>query len=481
MKPEKILKIAFNMVKANKLRTWLTIIGIIIGIASVMAIITTGEYFQEQVTETLEGLGGDTITIIASTPFEVTEEGVVVEDTAESSGDNSDSASEGDSGETSGNTDTVSEDGLEETSGTDSEISTESNGESENQGSIPMDFESTPETELTKLDVFTLLSIPGIEYINVNVENEAEIIFGSSSTSVWITGVDPKVWPEITKKKLEQGRMLKSGDRGAIIISNELSNGTFEREIRLNQMVLLNGKSYRVIGILEKDSSLLGGFVGSFGSSAYMPYQEMYSLPYNEGEEPQMEREVYDSIEIKVDKNADYDATLKEIERKLRLSRRVTEDTQDFYVNSPKEAIESTRKLINGLTAFLAFIAGISLLVGSTGIANTMFTSVLEKTKEIGIMKAIGAKNKDIMLIFLCNAAMISLVGGIIGIILGTAAVQAVLLFISVKMNVPFEFALSLKGTVVATLVSIVVGLIAGLVPAKNASELKPVDALRYE
>lgn len=85
------------------------------------------------------------------------------------------------------------------------------------------------------------------------------------------------------------------------------------------------------------------------------------------------------------------------------------------------------------------------------------------------------------MLIFLCNSAMISLVGGIIGILLGTAAVQAVLLFLSIRMNAPFEFALSLKATFVATFVSILVGLIAGLVPAKNASELKPVDALRYE
>ena len=96
-------------------------------------------------------------------------------------------------------------------------------------------------------------------------------------------------------------------------------------------------------------------------------------------------------------------------------------------------------------------------------------------------MKAIGAKNQDIMLIFLCNSAMISLVGGIIGILIGTVAVQAVLFLISMKMNAPFEFALSLKATFISTLVSIVVGLIAGLVPAKNASELKPVDALRYE
>jgi len=480
MKLAKILKIAFNMVKANKLRSWLTIIGIIIGIASVMAIITTGEYFQEQVTETLEGLGADTITIVASTPYQIaTEE--VVEDTGSSSSsldssgeiktESSESIESSDSGEVSGSD-----------SGSDSGTSAES-AVSADGALISTDYEPMPQAQLTKMDVFTLLSIPGIEYINVNVEKDAEMKFGSESTSVWIKGVDPKVWPEITKKKLEQGRMLQAGDRAVIIVSKELSNGTFEREIKLNQMILLNGKSYRVVGILAKNSGLLAGFGGFFESGVYMPYQEMYTLPSSSGVdiEPELEKEIYDSIEIKLDKGADYDATMKEIERKLRLSRRVTADTQDFYVNSPKEAIESTRQLINGLTAFLAFIAGISLLVGSTGIANTMFTSVLEKTKEIGIMKAIGAKNRDIMLIFLCNAAMISLVGGIIGILLGTAAVQAILLFISIKMNAPFEFALSLKGTIVATLVSIIVGLIAGLVPAKNASELRPVDALRYE
>ncbi len=417
-----------------------------------MAIVTTGEYFQKQVTETLEGFGGDTITIVASTPFQISSEEDMgyEEDTEEDP--------EGSYGITSG---------TEE--------------DSENGTFDPMEFEPIKEAELTRMDVFVLRSIPNIEYINVNVEEGAELKSGGETTYVGVKGVDPGAWPEITKKKVGEGRMLAPGDRAVVVISNELAKETFDREIRLNQMILLNGRSYRVIGILAKDGGLLGGMGELFGSSVYMPYQEAYSLPYSDDDMPERERDVYDSIEIKLYTGADYDSTLQEIERKLRLSRKVTEDTQDFYVNSIKETIESTQKLINGLTAFLAFIAGISLLVGSTGIANTMFTSVLEKTKEIGIMKAIGAKNSDIMLIFLCNAAMISLVGGIIGILLGTAAVQVIMLLISIKMNVPFEFALSLKGTFVATLVSIVVGLIAGLVPAKNASELKPVDALRYE
>ncbi|AKB47511.1 ABC transporter, permease protein [Methanosarcina sp. Kolksee] len=471
MKPGKILKIAFSMVKANKLRSWLTIIGIIIGIASVMAIVTTGEYFEKEVTETLEGFGGDIITIVASTPFQVNDEESVVVDS-----ENTEGSSE------------VSEDSLETT------VETEENGESEEETQIntsdTVDFEQMTEPQLTNMDILTLRRIPAIEYINVNVENSAEMKIGAESTDVWVTGVDPAVWPKISKKDVEKGRMLETGDRNVVVLSNELAKKTFEREIRINEIVLLNGKSYRVVGILATGSGILGGLSGLFGSSIYMPYQDAYSLSSNEDlsetetddySTDDYSTDVYSTIEVKLKKDADYEVAIKDIERSLRLSRRVTEDTQDFYVNSQKEAIDSTRKMINGLTAFLAFIAGISLLVGSTGIANTMFTSVLEKTKEIGIMKAIGAKNQDIMLIFLCNSAMISLVGGIIGILLGTVAVQAVLFFISIKMNAPFEFALSFKATFISTLVSIVVGLIAGLVPAKNASELKPVDALRYE
>ncbi|MDY0129216.1 MAG: ABC transporter permease [Methanosarcina vacuolata] len=466
MKPGKILKIAFSMVKANKLRSWLTIIGIIIGIASVMAIVTTGEYFEKEVTETLEGFGGDIITIVASTPFQVNDEESVVVDS-----ENTEGSSE------------VSEDSLETT------VETEGNEESEEETQIntsdTVDFEQVTEPQLTNMDVLTLRRIPAIEYINVNVDTGAEMKIGGESTGVWIQGVDPAVWPKISKKDLEKGRMLETGDRNVVVLSNELAKKTFKREIRINEIVLLNGKSYRVVGILAAGSGLLGGLSGLFGSSIYMPYQDALSFSSNEDlsetEIDDYSTDVYSTIEVKLKKDADYEVAIKDIERSLRLSRRVTEDTQDFYVNSQKEAIDSTRKMINGLTAFLAFIAGISLLVGSTGIANTMFTSVLEKTKEIGIMKAIGAKNQDIMLIFLCNSAMISLVGGIIGILLGTVAVQAVLLFISIRMNAPFEFALSFKATFISTLVSIVVGLIAGLVPAKNASELKPVDALRYE
>ncbi|MGD9778095.1 MAG: ABC transporter permease, partial [Methanosarcina sp.] len=200
------------MVKANKLRSWLTIIGVIIGIASVMAIVTTGEYFQEQVTETLEGLGGDTITIVASVPFEIySEEDMEYEENSEEI--------PGESGATIAGT-----------------------GEGpENFTSEPMEIEPETEAALTRKDVFVLRSIPAVEYVNVNVQTGAQLKFGSESTYVWVNGVDPGVWSHITKKKIGEGRMLAPGDRAVGVISSELAKGTFEKEIRLNQMIPLNG------------------------------------------------------------------------------------------------------------------------------------------------------------------------------------------------------------------------------------------------
>ena len=434
MKLSKIFRISLNMVRANKLRSWLTIIGVVIGIASVMTVVTTGEYFQDQVTKTLEGFGGDIITIVAFRPEQVINS--------------------------------------EEMNGQVTEI--------EVKNEFINDPDLNKQGKLTKTDIQALEKIPEIEYININVKRDALLNTGSTETSVLISGIDPKVWEKITTKKIAQGRMLKSGDRNVVVISDWLANEVFDKPIRLNQMILLNDKSYRIVGILAKDDGLLGQMNGMFSDTVYMPYENVYDLQA-EDEIFAKQEGVYDSIEVKVYKGSDMAYVLDEMDKKLKLSRRVDENTKDFYISSQQEMMKSTNQLITGLTAFLAFIAGISLLVGSVGIANTMFTSVLEKTKEIGIMKAIGARNEDILLIFLCNAALIGLVGGVLGIILGTSVVQLVLLIISMKLSVPFGFTLSLKATMIATLVSIIVGLIAGFLPAKNASKLNPVDALRYE
>ena len=160
-------------------------------------------------------------------------------------------------------------------------------------------------------------------------------------------------------------------------------------------------------------------------------------------------------------------------------SRHVTQDDKDFTIISGKKMQQRRAEMINSMNTFLLAIAGVSLIVGSVGIANTMLTSVLEKTKEIGIMKAIGARNNDILLIFLFNATLIGLIGGIIGIFIG-----AILSYFlpSLMGNAPVtDITVSSNSIVIALCVSVTVGILAGIVPAYNASKLRPVDALRYE
>jgi putative ABC transport system permease protein len=197
--------------------------------------------------------------------------------------------------------------------------------------------------------------------------------------------------------------------------------------------------------------------------------------------------EKFDSISIKVSSTDLVNQVVNETDTKLMISRHVTSRTKDYSVTSAQAIQERIASVTSTFTLFLAAIAGVSLLVGAVGIANTLFTSVLEKTREIGIMKAIGAKNKDIMIIFLINSGLVGLAGGLLGILLG-AAISLILPNLlsglggiggpgrgGIKTLLPISL------LVEAILVSVLTGMIAGAIPAYRASKLKPVDALRYE
>jgi putative ABC transport system permease protein len=192
----------------------------------------------------------------------------------------------------------------------------------------------------------------------------------------------------------------------------------------------------------------------------------------------------YDSLVVKI-KNQDYlDDDIAKITQALWLERHVTNKTQDFSVSNPKEFQATRAAALSSMTTFLLAIAAVSLLVGAVGIANTMFTSVLEKTHEIGVMKAIGARNKDIMLIFLFNSAIIGLIGGLIGILCGAILSGFLPSLLGGALPVGrggLATIVSLNSLIWAVGISVGVGITAGIVPAYQASKLRPVDALRYE
>jgi len=161
--------------------------------------------------------------------------------------------------------------------------------------------------------------------------------------------------------------------------------------------------------------------------------------------------------------------------------RHVTNRTKDFSLSSSRQMSAARSEMMSSVNMFLLALAAVSLIVGAVGIANTMFTSVLEKTKDIGIMKAIGARNSDILLIFLLHAALIGLVGGVLGILLGGVMSGS---FSALAGDIRFLRGggfISPRSIIMAISVSVFIGILAGAIPAWKASRLKPVDALRYE
>ncbi|WP_459202141.1 ABC transporter permease [Methanococcus sp. CF] len=414
MKPLKLFNMASKMVKGSKLRSWITILGIVIGIASVIAIISAGDYLSTSVSDQLDSMVSDEITLTAS---------------AAAGGDDD-------------------------------------------------------EPELTDMDVLILNGISDIEYVDVRVSSKNEIRFAGGRETATITGVDPAVWSQMTDEELYAGRLLQSSDKNAVVISYYTATEAFDREIGINQMITIGNKQFKVVGILAEDETQGFGRMGGMSSNTvYMPYEAVYTLELDDDASysiDEKEEGVYDEIIFTLYEDVNQTTALENIQEKLMMSRHVNEDNIDFSIRTPTTP-EGPEEIISMLTTFLSAIAGISLIVGVTGISNTMFTTVLEKTREIGIMKAIGAKNKDILLLFVFNSAIIGLVGGILGLILGTIISQIIVWFIASSMDSSYEFVLSISSVVIAIGSSLTAGIIAGIIPAYNASKLKPVDALRSE
>jgi len=400
------------MIVHSKLRSWLTILGIIIGVSAVIAIVSIGEGLQQALNTQLDSLSGDILTLTAGYSKSTTMFG---------------------GGK---------------------------NFSSKTTGSIA----SATEVTLSRKDVQALKLIPDIALIDTNINGNVEVSYLGKSGTVSLTGVDQKVWFQITNSKLKEGRMLNSADQNVIVIGGGLAESYFDKPLGINQMITIEENVFRIVGILDDSATTI-----------YMPIQRAYQLFENK------ENGVYDSIVIKIRDENQLDEVIEKIENKLMIVRHVNEKTKDFSIFSNKQMQEARSEMMSSMNVFLIAIAAVSLIVGAIGIANTMFTSVIEKTKEIGIMKAIGARNKDIMLIFLLYAGLLGLVGGIIGTVFGIMLSGAIpSLMGNVNMLKGGTF-VSPNSIILALSVSVIVGILSGIVPAYQGSKLKPVDALRHD
>jgi len=306
-----------------------------------------------------------------------------------------------------------------------------------------------------------------INYCRLGHYRSVEAYYLGKSGSVSLTGVDQKVWAQITTSEIRDGRMLGSADQNVIVIGGRLADDYFENPLGINKMITIEGSSFRVVGILDDQST-----------SIYVPIQMAYQVLDDK------ENEVYDAITVKIKNEDELDYVIETIGQKLMMTRHVTEKDKDFTVTSSKQMEETRSEMLSSMTTFLTAIAAVALLVGAVGTANTMFTSVLEKTKEIGIMKALGARNRDILAIFLLNAFLIGLVGGIIGVILGYL-LSGILPALMGGGGITGRFAsagvVTIESVLLSLSVAVGIGMLSGAIPAYQASKLKPVDALRYE
>ncbi|MFA5061381.1 MAG: ABC transporter permease [Candidatus Pacearchaeota archaeon] len=422
MRLKKALNLSFNMLIHSKLRSYLTIIGIVIGIGAVVAILAVSQGAQKQLEEQLSSLGADILTISP---------------------------------------------GFSRAMGVGGGFRTMGGGPPGNEG---ITTTSSEQKNLTAKDVLVIKSISNVKSAMGTVSGREEVSYLGKSATISIQGIDTEVWKDFINTELDSGRYLTKGDSNSIVVGSRVANSIFEDGMQTNRQVTIGGKTFKIVGILKSG--------GTDDSTIFMPIEMAREVLEDVG------KDEFDSISVKIANVEITEDTIEEIEKKLMSSRGILQDKDmDFSVSNPAAMQETITSSISSISLFLAAIAAISLVVGAVGIANTMFTSVLEKTKEIGIMKAIGAQNKDILLIFLFNSGLLGLVGGIGGIILGILGAGYVGGMVGDSLG---RFSLSstyFSPTLIlgAFLISIGVGMIAGAIPAYRASKLKPVDALRYE
>ncbi len=379
----------------RKIRSWLTILGVVIGIAAIISLVSVGEGMEHAITKQFDKMGTNRITLAPK--------------------------------------------GLR---------------------GPPVGMEG-----LTDNDAEVAARVNGVDYVTAMLIKNEQVVFGSDKKQARIVGFPSK---NIQKRfsdmdtTFKEGGSFASSDKYSALVGKDIAKDFFDKDIVLRNSVSIGGKKFRIVGLFDE----IG--VPLFDGSIFIPLDTARDL----FDEPKM----ISSAWVYLKPGVNIDNVAKSMAKKLKRSR----DDENFEVYTPKQLMGQVGEILSIVRFILAGIAAISLLVGGIGIMNAMFTAVLERTREIGVMKAVGATNMNIVTLFLVESGMIGLLGGVLGVGFGYG-MSFLVEIIATQLGFPF---ISIEINWLLVIFSLgfafVVGVLSGTIPAFRAAKLKPVDALRY-
>ena len=318
-------------------------------------------------------------------------------------------------------------------------------------------------------DLVALEKIPGVKFVALEDVASMNIEFKGEKKSTLIHSVQWSWMRELLEEsegiRLAQGYWPQDPDANEVILGSKIASSLFKNQIKVGDEIIVKGKRMKIAGVLTPIGEQMSDNIIFIPQSIFQNLTGMKSVAM--------------SANVKILPGADINLIAKQV--KFELSKQ--DVVRDFSVLTPKKTERIAGNVLSIIELVLIFIALISLIVGAVGIMNTMYTSVLERTKQIGILKAIGATNDEVLSLFLLESGIIGLVGGVLGIIFGIIIAYLVGLYAtSAGIKGLFSFAsLDYFGLFVILFLTFVIGIISGLMPARRASKMEPADALRYE
>ncbi|MEJ2237716.1 MAG: ABC transporter permease [Gemmatimonadales bacterium] len=398
-----IINVALGAIRANKLRSFLTMLGIVIGVGAVITMVALGTGAQKSVQDQIQALGTDLLSVYP--------------------------------------------------------------GQSMFHGRAGSDRVS-----LTTDDATALEEAKGLKAVIPELRGGRQVEYGNSNINVNIMGTVPEYVP-VNNYEIDFGRMFTTGDgaarrRVAVLGSAVPAMVGANPAAMIGQQVLIRGIPFDVVGVLKEKGS-----TNSFNNP-----DEQVLIPLETAQYRIMGSDRVNSITVQVSSPDSMTMAMIEIEKIMRREHNIAPGRDnDFQIRNRSEFLSTFEETTQTFTFLLGGIAAVSLLVGGIGIMNIMLVSVTERTREIGVRKALGATRQNIMLQFLVEALVLCLMGGVVGILAGTGGAFA----LSTWAN--WNTLVSWQAVIIAVIFSGVVGVFFGLWPAKRASQLDPIEALRYE